>query len=88
MYNADLANSNARRSLGTPNPAGIPHLRTEFDPANIECGGSGHVVVSVADQEARADIDRPFACRLFQHARGRGFRQRQRTANGLMVPSG
>src|SRR5512135_2749161 len=40
----------------------------EFDPANIERSGRGHVIVFVADQEARTDIDRPFARRLLQHS--------------------
>ena len=40
----------------------------EFNAADIERGGGGHVVVLVADQEAAAKIDRPFARGLFEHA--------------------
>src|SRR4029453_14396224 len=36
--------------------------------ADIEGGSGGHIVILVADQEALADIDRPFTGGLLQHA--------------------
>src|SRR6185437_3130214 len=46
-------------------------LDVEFDSANMKRGGSGDIVILVADQEAAAEIDRPVAHRLFKHARHR-----------------
>src|SRR5262245_65979893 len=43
--------------------------RIEFNPANTERGGRCHVVSSVADQETRIDVDRPFARCLLEQAR-------------------
>src|SRR5262245_6696704 len=43
--------------------------RIEFDPTNTERGGRCHVVISVADQETRIDVDRPFARCLLEQAR-------------------
>lgn len=39
----------------------------EFDPAIIKCMGCGHILILIADQKASADVDWPFARRLFQH---------------------
>src|SRR5512135_665904 len=47
------------------------NIGIELDPANTERSGSRHVIVFVANQEARTNVDRPFTRRLFQHSGAR-----------------